>query len=59
MKQARIIPRSIERPDGSIAEWFEFDTLHGDHAHRDSDHPARTRAEMEAYLAANGYEVVD
>lgn len=59
MKQARIIPRSLERPDSTVAEWFEIETIHGDRTHRGSDHAFSTRAEAAAHLEQNGYEIVD
>lgn len=59
MKQARIIPCSLERPDGTIAEWFEFELAHGDHWHRDKEQAFRTRLEAVQFLEGRGVVVVE
>lgn len=58
MRQTRIIPRSLTRPDGSPVEVFAVEIRDADGWRRDPDRAFPSWSEAELWLRAEGHEVV-
>lgn len=57
MTRARIIHLRKARPDGSTAEWFEIETIHGAMTHRSRTRTFPTAEAARAHAEETGLEV--